>query len=192
MHPPLSRTRGFTLIELLIVVVLIGLAIGMAMPRFVRSFEAAQLRLSVRTVVRMHHYARSTAIMEQQSAALMFDRQTGRVTLVVVPLARPERGSAFLERPPEGMFDRTREEIPVEGPQVRAEERVQRRLEDGIFIVEFESELPIQEVDDVYWINYWPNGMCDAFTVRLEDRSRDRRATLTVEAVTGRIEVEYD
>jgi len=191
LHRP-RRARGFTLIELLVVVVLVGLAIGMAMPRFVRSFEAAQLRLSVRTVVRMHHYARNTAIMEQQSAALMFDRQTGRVTLVVVPLARPERASAFLELPPEGMFDRTREEIPVEGPRVRAEERVQRQLEDGIFIVEFDTEFPVQEVDDVYWINYWPNGMCDAYTVRLEDRSRDRRATLRVEAVSGRIEVEYD
>ncbi len=178
---------------MLVVIILVGLAAGMALPRFVSSFEASQLRYSVQTIVRMHNHARNLAIVEQQPTALLFNEKSGRLRLVAVRVPDEDRARAFLELPPAGMFDRQRREIAGNGraePQI--EEKAERALENGIRITEFETQFTSQQEDGVYWINFWPNGTCDAYTIRIEDIGRERGATLRAEGVTGRIEAEYD
>jgi len=66
-----------------------------------------------------------------------------------------------------------------------------RLLEEGIRIDSIELEKEGQVYDDIYFVNYYRNGMCDAFTLRLSDKD-GHRAEIKVDAVSGKVKVEFD
>jgi len=55
----------------------------------------------------------------------------------------------------------------------------------------FTSSREEHERDDVYWVNYYPNGMCDAFTIRAGGRGAPPVPD-PVDPLSGRAKVEYD
>lgn len=171
---------GFTLIELLLVVTVVLLATFVATPTFLRSMRWARLRSSVRTVVMMHRHARSYAVLQQRHAALLFDRETGTIELVAI-------------RSPESLNDRVRflEELPseAEGKKPEVEPILRRALAEGVKVSRFSSERRGQEYDQIAWVNYHPNGMCDGFSLQLADE-RGRGARIQVAPYSGVIEVE--
>ena len=58
-------------------------------------------------------------------------------------------------------------------------------------IEEFEVDVDdLFEEEGVYWVNYYPNGMCDAHSFAIED-TRGHRADIQVETITGELTVEY-
>lgn len=186
-----DRRAAFTLIEIMLVVVIIGISAAAALPVFVRSFRGAQLRTSMRTLVMLHKYARSTAVLKQEHHALLFDTATHKITLITAQERGSELRGGFIDQeipdaaPPENMEEDGGEDA------VDIAKRTERYLEDGVRIERFVSGRSDQEVDGIYWINYFPNGMCDEYTVMVED-SRDKRAEMEVDSISGKVEVRYE
>jgi prepilin-type N-terminal cleavage/methylation domain-containing protein len=178
-----SARRAFTLIELLLVAAIIAISVGLALPRFAQSFQGAKLRTAGRALVMTHRLARARAVLEQRHFALLFDLVQGDLSLVAIV---PAGGGAAEDR----FFPEEAETGIRQGAGAMViEPRETRRLPDGIRMTDFESDGADQAVDDLYWINYYPNGMCDEYAVNIEDE-RGRRRTLRVDPISGRVEVE--
>ena len=73
---------AFTLIELLLVVVVMGIAVAIAMPSFVRSIQGQRLSAAARTLSTVARYARSMAVLKQSDLSLTFNLANGQVDLV--------------------------------------------------------------------------------------------------------------
>ena len=65
----LGRTAAFTLIEVLLVVVIIMITAGIAVPSFVNSYRGVKMRTSVRGIVMASRYAHSVAVLNQMQTA---------------------------------------------------------------------------------------------------------------------------
>lgn len=88
---PQPSSRGFTVTELMVVMVIMTLLAGLAVPNFARSLESERLRLGGRMVIGMMELARSRAIAGHVHTRLVLDRQEGRVSLE--SLSQPTSGS---------------------------------------------------------------------------------------------------
>jgi len=73
-------SNGFTLIEILLVVVIILIAAGVAVPKLKGSFKSTQMTDASRSTIRIARYARSLAILKQETYTLRFE--TNRLVLV--------------------------------------------------------------------------------------------------------------
>lgn len=60
--PSMQSSKGFTLIELAILVVLVGIIAGIAIPSFTRVIESNRLTATTNDLVGTFHFARSEAI----------------------------------------------------------------------------------------------------------------------------------
>lgn len=73
---------AFTLIEVLLVVVVMGIVVGIAMPSFVSSIQGQRLSSAARTLATVARYARSMAVLKQSDLSLTFNLANGQVDLV--------------------------------------------------------------------------------------------------------------
>ena len=72
-------SNGFTLIEVMLVVVIILIAAGITVPKFKGTFKSTQMTDATRSTVRIARYARSLAILKQETCTLRFE--TNRLAL---------------------------------------------------------------------------------------------------------------
>ena len=77
-----SFSSAFTLIEVLLVVVVLGIAVAIAVPSFVRSLHGQRLSTAARTLTTVARYARSMAVLKQSDLGLIFNLANGQVDLV--------------------------------------------------------------------------------------------------------------
>ena len=80
---------GFTMIELLLIIVIIGVALGITMPSFVRSIQGQRLKTAARTMVTVARYARSMAVLKQTDLTLSFNFATGQIDLTSTNVSLP-------------------------------------------------------------------------------------------------------
>ncbi|OQW96936.1 MAG: hypothetical protein BWK77_03150 [Verrucomicrobia bacterium A1] len=172
----------------MLVVVITLLASALALPSFVRSMRGAKLRASTRSVLMCHRYARSMAVLQQTSVAALFDTAKGDIEIVSVKSATDDREKFLDER-----GNRTGVEAvdkPVAEPaETGVESELIRPLEEGVRISSFESEKVEQQRDGIYWVNYYPNGMCDPYTVTIEDEYH-KAVRIKVDPLSGKAVVE--
>lgn len=75
------KTRGFTLIELVLVLFIISLAAGLALPAVGRGVDALQLRAEVAAFSAFLRHAREQAITRRQAQEARIDPASHRLTL---------------------------------------------------------------------------------------------------------------
>ena len=97
------RPRGFTLVEILLVVMLIGLAAGLAVPNFSGSFSSLQLRETAENLGYLMRYAQSRAIIRRQPCRLEFNIDNTKYWITQKGLSLPSQVTG------EGVF------IPIAG-----------------------------------------------------------------------------
>jgi type II secretion system protein H len=195
-----SRRRsaaGFTLIELLLVIVIMMLAAAMAVPSFVRSYRGAKLRTSARSVVMSHRYARGMAVLKQTDVAILYDAKKNTIEIVSVTDSAAARDHNKVSEERAQQAQAAANAAPGEGAQPAAQtaggvlSELVRPLADGVSITSFESSKVEQEKDGIYWINYYRNGMCDPYSIELQDEYH-KSATVTVDPLSGKAKVVYD
>lgn len=197
LHRPGGSRRGFTLIELLLVVVIMMLAAAMAVPSFVRSYRGAKLRTSARAVVMSHRYARGMAVLKQVEVAVLYDARKNTIEVVSVTDSAAARDHDQVSAARAQQAEAAAKANPGEGteavspPAGGVVSELIRPLADGVRISGFESEKVEQEKDGLYWVNYYRNGMCDPYSLELEDEYH-KSATVTVDPLSGKAKVEYD
>lgn len=76
-----GTTGGFTLMEVLLVVVIILIASGVAVPRLRGTFQHTQMQDATRSTLRMARFARSMAIVRQETCVLTI--HTNRIELTI-------------------------------------------------------------------------------------------------------------
>lgn len=77
------------MIELLLVVVIIGVALGGAMPSLMHSIRGQRLKTAARTVFTIARYARSMAVLKQTDLTLSFNFATGQIDLTSTNVSLP-------------------------------------------------------------------------------------------------------
>jgi len=182
-----QRRTGFTLIEILLVVVIMAIASAVAVPMFARSFRGAKLRNSLRTVTMMHRNAQSKAVLGQRYMALLFDEIKGTVELVDQGQPGEKKDSVFGDVGSSSMGSVATGEdglaLEEEAPGLRSE--LIRKLEEDVKILDFDGG---KEFDGIFYVSYFPNGMCDAYTIKIGD-DENRTGEIEINPVTGKARV---
>lgn len=191
---PGRRRTGFTLVEVMLVVVIIGIASAVALPTFAKSYRGAKLRTSTRMVLAMHRNAQSKAVLGQEYTALLFDVRKGTVELVEQSGEKSMQDSFFGDIGGSGggmgsvmsgsdFAGGSGDTSDSDGSAVSS--FALRKLEDT---VSFESFRGGKEIDELYYVSYYPSGRCEGYTVTLAD-GEGRRRTVTVDPITGKAKV---
>ncbi|MBP1588625.1 MAG: prepilin-type N-terminal cleavage/methylation domain-containing protein [Kiritimatiellae bacterium] len=178
---------GFTLVEILLVVVLIGISMGVAVPIFARSIRGARLRDSGRGILAMHQQAHAKAVLGQCYAALFFDDRLGTVELFTQ--ADTDRSDVFFDdlgAPVASAGGVAAPGAPAAGgSSAQPVSETVRKLGDGVRIDRFEGGA---EVDGIHYVQYYPNGMCEKWQLLLRD-DEGREMSIAADPVTGKAAV---
>lgn len=180
------RHSGFTLIELLLVVAIALIATGIAVPLFSRSFQGSQLRSATRQVVMTAKYARSMSVLKQRYMAILFDKVSGSIDVVSMADRSATAGrDRFLS-------DRaTPAGEPGEATAAAITVDLSKALPSDVKIAAFRASSSGQVLEDVYWVNYFPNGMSEGFEIELEDKA-GKRALVRIDGLSGDAEVKFE
>ena len=76
-----ARRAGFSLIELSIVVFILAIVLAVSMPSFIRSYNAATLNETGRTVITSCQFAKLNAVLRQQKVAFYIDLDKRTISL---------------------------------------------------------------------------------------------------------------
>jgi len=194
-----SSRGGFTLFELLLVVVILGISAGVAVPYFASSMKGAKLRVSARMVVSTHRQTQCQAILRGRQYALLFDERKG--TLETVSVETDEEADPFFSAATAGsganrnglgtglhlggnLGGGTAAAPAADAGKAVATSENVRSFEEGVSIADFRGG---KEVDGLHYVMYYPNGMCTAWETTLTDGVR--RTRIAVDPVTGKAKV---
>ena len=185
-----SRKHGFTLIELILVVVVVVIISGIALPYFAGSYRGTKLRSASRTIDRITRYAHAMAILREETMTVVLNRETMEIFMggpvqAVSGTADGELDQEVLKRL--GYVEGGNEE-----ENAGIEKEVHRFLPDHLSVLDFEKNWT-EEADlyeELYLIHFYPNGQCDWFRMELED-NRGMKVQLENDPISGKMYIEF-
>lgn len=183
-HRAKAQSAGFTLIEVVLVVVIIAILSGIAIPYYAGTLRGMKLRTSARLVTRAALFARGQAILRETTMRIEIDPDTMKIRLGEIPAAAPDStdgklDQAVLERL--GYIDK-----PTSPALVQPE--FEKKFPDHLAISDFRNDS--RETDGLLLqIDFYPNGQCDAFHMELED-DRGTRLKLKNDPITAKVHSE--
>ncbi len=190
---PARDRGGFTLIELVLVIVILVILLGIAIPNFAGAYKNAKLQGAARTIGRMARYAHTTAIMREETMVLVLNHDTMEIYLGA------ETATATSTNAADGEIDQDILERLgyVDGESsgtdaVNIEKEFQKKLPEGLEVADFEQDgLDEDEFyENLYLIRYYPNGRSDWFILDLKDQ-RGLGVELESDPISGKIRSEF-
>jgi prepilin-type N-terminal cleavage/methylation domain-containing protein len=180
--------KGFTLIEVILVAVVIAILAGISLPNVAQSLRGAKLKTTANTIERMARYARGMAIIHDQTMAILIDPTSKRIYAGELK-AESNQTDGRLDQTVLKRLGYTEEEPPN---KERINIRMQRALEPDIELDSFTLEanaLPWDR-DNVCFIEFYPSGQCEAFSLELIDANA-RKLQLSSDPITGKVRSRY-
>ena len=95
-----QNSKGYTLIELIVVVILVGLMIGLTVPRFQYAILTDDLKTTTRKMIGMIKGLRNEAVREHKDYVLHFDLESNRFWIDSTDMSEEERAMASAEASP--------------------------------------------------------------------------------------------
>jgi len=201
---PRRQTSGYTLLEVLLVVMIIGLAGIFVITVQRQALKNARLREAARVVQVLNQHARNTAILKQSHTQVRYDNVAGEVEVLLLndQRARGEATQIALGIEVSGADtlkydeDESASEREARLASTASSTITKRKLPKGVKVTEFESGTDIlEQMDEVFRVDYWPTGYCQGHTVTLEDPLRSeegivRKVKISFEDITGDITLE--
>ncbi len=185
---PCAGRAGFTLIELMMVLGLLAIIVGVALPVMVGTVRKAPMRQALSDLQEGVLKARMLAILTGQPAELVLHAADGRLWVRSAAGATPADGEAPPEETPE--TGTTAEPAPAEAPPAReALPRFSARLHESLAFRQLTVNLQDLMDEPEAVIRFQPNGTCDALTAVLVSEAGEERL-LQLEITTGRLRVE--
>lgn len=189
--------RAYTFIELLLVLSILLITTAVAVPLFARSIEGTRLRASAKAIASAHRYARGMAVLKQSGVALMLDPERNLVQVLRMEseaASRPPSSDVFPDAETQdsawlSSWHEREEAVTNAASRVEVSTLLERELDAQVHIVAIEGVPPEQQWKKRQWVLYRSNGMCDAFTVELEDQ-RNGRMRVVADGLTGRVDFE--
>ena len=181
--PPLMfrRKTGFTFLEILLVVGIAAVLAALSVPMFMKSYRGAKLKASARTIASVHRYARSISVLQQKQVAVLFDTVKGTIRVVSLDAENGGFRGRMTDLP--SMSSGGDEDV-----KYTVKKELLKELEDGVEFDDIDVVNSDQSVQGTYIINYYVNGMCDKYEVRLVDK-RHRRKRIDVDNISGSVEI---
>ena len=93
----LQSKRGFTLIELILVLLLLSIVFGLALPNFRESAKKIELKTAVQQLTQLMRYAQSEAMARNQTLSLKFDETLSNYRFVIDTGIEEQKMTGFLE-----------------------------------------------------------------------------------------------
>lgn len=176
---PARRRRAFTLIELMVVVAIMGVVMTIAIPTVYRRLHPESMQKAVEDIMEACSTARANAIMNGQITELVirpYDRQ-----IDVVGGGRPTSYDANAPVP---------ENLTSSA----------RAVSGSSFAVKLSAHIAIEGIrlnfldfteDEVVRVRFFPNGICDEFSIFLVSDKGERRQ-IFLDVATGLADFEAD
>ena len=81
----MARQRGFTLIEIIVVLVLMGIVFGIAIPKIENLSPKYALRAAAREIASQLEYVRASAVNRRKTFAVVYALEARKYTIVTPP-----------------------------------------------------------------------------------------------------------
>ncbi len=183
-----AGAAAFTLVELMMVLAILAIVLGVALPVMVGTVRKAPLRQALNDLDEGFLKARMLAILSGQPAELVIRAADGTLlvrpvseTAPVEPEALQEPGAA-VPAPPAG-------ETPSDTPPREELPRFSARLHESLAFRQLTVNLRDMMDEPEAVIRFQPNGTCDAFTAVLTAETGEERL-LQLEITTGRLRLQ--
>lgn len=191
-HKLRKHTSGFTLIEVILVLVVIVIISGIAVPYFSGSYRGIKLRSSARTISRMARYARSMAIMREERMTVVLNHETMELFLGGLLVAPTNSADGELDQDVIKRLGYIDNDDGTEADTAGIDKEVHRFLPDGLTVREFQKDQTDEDDEhpDIHLIHFYPNGQCDWFELELEDK-KGMGVKLENDPISGKISSEF-
>jgi prepilin-type N-terminal cleavage/methylation domain-containing protein len=179
---------AFTLVEIMMVMAILGIVLGVALPALVGTVRKAPLRQALSDFEEGVLKARMLAILTGQPAELVI--RVSDWSLFVRPVAESVAAPGELPEPAVPAAPETPLAAEEAGPPRREElPRFSARLHDSLAFRQLVVNLRDMMDEPEAAIRFLPNGTCDAFTAVLVSDTGEERL-LQLEITTGRLRIQ--